>query len=114
MTATTLDNLVSMIGLHLDLNDVSIIEMSASVFDLHSECPLEEVVIKGWHSSPMKLLKAVWDEVAWKDGRSLCSFSIADPGLRILLQGPDDPEGPVFCDICIHVQCPSPRREEEE
>lgn len=116
MNATTLDDLVSMIGLHLDLNDAQIREMSASVFDLHSDYTLEEITIKGWRSSPMKLLEDIWEYVAWTDGRTLCDLRQDNtlPGLRVLLQGPDDsPEGPIFCDICINVQHPSPRRDDK-
>jgi hypothetical protein len=112
-TATTLDELTSRIMLHLDLQGAEICEMTADVFDMLSDYPIEEVSIRGWHRSPMKLLELVWDHIAWPDGGSRCRFKVCQPGLRILLVGPDgddDPEGPVFCDICIHARSPQPVR----
>lgn len=113
--ATTLDELVSKIMLHLDLQGAEICEMTADVFDMLSDYPIEEVKIRGWHRSPMKLLELVWDHVAHPDGKTLCRFRVCQPGLRILLVGPDgdDPEGPVFCDICIHIRPGSPSAHKE-
>lgn len=114
-TMMSLDELVSRIRLLLDLNGVKIHDMAASVFDMLVDYPLEEVTIKGWNDSPMKLLELVWSYVAWPGGRSLCTLRGDDRmlGLRILLQGPDDLEGPIFCDICIHVRCPQPVRRDD-
>lgn len=115
-TMMSLDELTSRIRLLLDLNGVKIHDMSASVFDMLVDCPLEEITIKGWNDSPMKLLELCWDYAAWPGGRSLSTLRGDDrmPGLRVLLQGPDDaPEGPVFCDICIHVRRASPTRRHE-
>lgn len=111
MTATmmSLDEIVSRSRLWLDLTCMQIWEMSATTFDALSNSPLEEAVIKGWTDTPMKLLEWVWDRIAWEDGRSLCTYAedVCMPGLRILLQGPEDQEGSVLCDICIHSAYPS-------
>lgn len=114
-TMMSLDELTSRIRLLLDLDGVQIHDMSASVFDMLVDYPLEEIVIKGWNDSPMKLLELCWDYVAWPDGRSLCTLRGDDrmPGLRILLQGPDDLEEPTFVDICLHVRRPSPTRRDD-